>query len=69
VGGKPLDPDGTYTAVTNSYVIDRWKYNLGFEPQNTEVLDVVVFDAAVNEARTGPIVPPPNSRMIQIDEQ
>jgi 2',3'-cyclic-nucleotide 2'-phosphodiesterase (5'-nucleotidase family) len=69
VGGSLLRPEATYTAVTNSYVVDRWEYNLGFEPRNTEVLKLVVFEAAVNEARKGPIVPPPNPRMIRIDEQ
>jgi 5'-nucleotidase/UDP-sugar diphosphatase len=68
INGSLLRPEDTYTAVTNSYVADRWEYNLGFEPRNIEVLDLVVFDAAVNEARKGPIVPPPNPRMIRIDE-
>ena len=68
VGGSLLRPDATYVVVSNSYVVDRWEYNLGFEPKNTEALELVVFEAAVNEARKGPIVPPPNPRMIRIDE-
>ena len=63
-----LRPDATYMAVTNSYVVDRWEYNLGFQPREPEVLELVVFDAAVNESRKGPIVAPPNPRMIRIDE-
>ncbi len=68
VGGSLLRPDATYMAVTNSYVVDRWEYNLGFQPREPDVLELVVFDAAVNEARKGPIVAPPNPRMIRIDE-
>jgi len=67
VGDALLDPDARYTAATNSFVADRWKYNLGFEPQNLVSLDVTVFQAAMNMAANGPIVPPPNPRMVRID--
>jgi len=67
VGDTPVDPDGRYTAVTNSYVIDRWTYNLGFEPRKTEALQADILEAAVAMAARGPISPPPNPRMVRID--
>jgi 5'-nucleotidase/UDP-sugar diphosphatase len=67
VGGEPVDPDAVYTAATNSYVIDRWSHNLGFEPQDTVVLESTVFMAAQAMAAKGPIVPPPNPRMVRVD--
>jgi 2',3'-cyclic-nucleotide 2'-phosphodiesterase (5'-nucleotidase family) len=67
VGGRTVQPDDTYTAATNSYIIDRWSYNLGFEPRDTQVLAGTVFDAAQAMAAQGPIVPPPNPRMVRVD--
>jgi len=67
VGNTLLDPDGTYTVATNSFVADRWSYNLGFEPRNLVSEEITVFQAAVKLAGEGPIVPPPNPRMVHID--
>ena len=67
MGGKLVKPDGRYTAATNSYIIDRWSYNLGFEPRETEVMGGTVFEAAQAMAAKGPIVPPPNPRMVRVD--
>jgi 2',3'-cyclic-nucleotide 2'-phosphodiesterase (5'-nucleotidase family) len=67
VGGALVKPESSYSAATNSYVIDRWSYNLGFEPRETEVLDGTVFVAAQAMAAKGPIVPPPNPRMVRVD--
>ncbi len=67
VGGEAVEPDGSYTAATNSYIIDRWSYNLGFKPRETEELKGTVFDAAQAMAAKGPISPPPNPRMVRVD--
>ena len=67
VAGAPVKPESTYTAATNSYIIDRWAYNLGFKPRNTKVLSGTVFEAAQAMAAKGPIVPPPNPRMVRVD--
>jgi hypothetical protein len=67
VGGTRVKPDSSYSAATNSYIIDRWSYNLGFEPRETEVLDGTVFQAAQAMAAKGPISPPPNPRMVRVD--
>ena len=67
VGQKRLDPDSTYTASTNSFVSDRWSFNLGFEPSNLEKMNISVFEAATQLAMEGPIVPPPNPRMVRVD--
>jgi 5'-nucleotidase / UDP-sugar diphosphatase len=67
VGNAILDPDTTYTAATNSFVADRWNYNLGFEPRNLVSEEITVFQAAIKLAAQGPIVPPPNPRMVRID--
>jgi len=67
VGTTVIDPDATYTAATNSYIIDRWSYNLGFEPRNTVPMSGTVFEAAQAMAAKGPISPPPNPRMVRVD--
>jgi 5'-nucleotidase/UDP-sugar diphosphatase len=67
IGGEPLDPDGQYSAATNSYVVDRWSYNLGFEPRNATALSTGVFEAAVDIAGRGPVISPSNPRMVRID--
>ncbi len=67
VGGKTLEPDATYSVSTNSYVADRWRYNLGFQPLELTGIGKTVFEAAVERARTGPITPPTDSRMNRID--
>ena len=67
VGEKRLDPDSTYTASTNSFVAERWSFNLGFQPINLESLKVTVFEGAMQLAKDGPIVPPPNPRMVRLD--
>jgi 2',3'-cyclic-nucleotide 2'-phosphodiesterase (5'-nucleotidase family) len=67
VGGEVVAPDQVYTAATNSYIIDRWSYNLGFEPQHTEHMSGTVFEAAQAMAAEGPIAPPPNPRMVRVD--
>jgi 2',3'-cyclic-nucleotide 2'-phosphodiesterase (5'-nucleotidase family) len=63
VGETELDPDAIYTAATNSYVTDRWQYNLGFEPTNQVPQGLSVFEAAVARAQAGVIVSPSSPRM------
>jgi 2',3'-cyclic-nucleotide 2'-phosphodiesterase (5'-nucleotidase family) len=63
VGETELDPDAVYTAATNSYVTDRWQYNLGFEPTNQVPQGLTVFEAAVARAQAGVIVSPSSPRM------
>ena len=67
VGGQPVVPEARYTAATNSYVADRWKHNLGFEPSDLEPTGVTVFDASVERALSGPIIPPREPRVIRVD--
>ena len=67
VGEVALDPDAVYTAATNSYVTDRWQYNLGFEPTNQVLQGSTVFEAAVARAQAGAIVAPSNPRMTRVE--
>jgi 2',3'-cyclic-nucleotide 2'-phosphodiesterase (5'-nucleotidase family) len=65
VGGEPIDPDRVYTVSTNSYVADRWRYNLGFEPSGSVAVGKTVFEAALEKARLQPIAPPTDPRMVR----
>ena len=67
VGGQPLEPQKVYTVATNSYVADRWRYNLGFEPAQLKTAGTTVFEAAVDRAKAGPIKAPSDRRMKRID--
>ena len=67
VGEATLDPDAVYTAATNSYVTDRWQYNLGFEPTNQVLQGSTVFEAAVARAQAGVIVAPSDPRMTRVE--
>jgi 2',3'-cyclic-nucleotide 2'-phosphodiesterase (5'-nucleotidase family) len=67
VGEAALDPDAVYTVATNSYVTDRWQYNLGFEPTNQVLQGSTVFEAAVAQAQAGVIVAPSTPRMTRVE--
>lgn len=67
VSGSPLVPERMYTVATNSYVADRWQYNLGFEPMKLSLTGATVFEAAVDRAKAGPIKAPLDRRMKRID--
>jgi 2',3'-cyclic-nucleotide 2'-phosphodiesterase (5'-nucleotidase family) len=67
VDGEALDPASVYTVATNSYVADRWQYNLGFEPQGLKTVGMSVFEAAVARAKEGPISSSADPRMNRID--
>jgi 2',3'-cyclic-nucleotide 2'-phosphodiesterase (5'-nucleotidase family) len=65
VGGAPLDPARTYTAVTTSYIAEQWEKNLGVEPRNLQGTGRTDFDAAVEHAARGEVVAPTDARAVR----
>jgi hypothetical protein len=61
-----LDPAKTYTAASNSYVVEQWEKNMGVQPRNPEALGMSDFEAAVAWARTHPVADPGNPRAIRV---
>lgn len=66
VGGQPVEVDRTYTVATNSYVAEQWAHHLAFEPRNLRSTGEVVLDVAETAVRAGPVVPPPDARIVQV---
>ena len=67
VNGKPLDPDATYTAVSNSFVVERAdRYLAGAKPQAVVTLPRSDFDVLLDEVAKGPVVTPPRDRTVQV---
>lgn len=66
VGGEPVEPDRTYTIATNSYVAEQWKHHLAFEPRNLRSTGKVVLEVAEAAVRAGPVVPPPDARIVRV---
>jgi 2',3'-cyclic-nucleotide 2'-phosphodiesterase (5'-nucleotidase family) len=66
IGGELVDPDRTYTVATNSYVAEQWKHHLAFAPRNLRSTGKVVLEVAEAAVRAGPIVAPPDPRIVQV---
>ncbi len=45
LGTEILDPNRTYKVVSHDYVIGQWQKYLGFEPQNVQITEDLIFDA------------------------
>ena len=66
VGGEPVEPDRIYTVATNSYVAEQWGHHLAFEPRNLRSTGKVVLEVAEAAVRAGPVVPPPDARIVYV---
>ena len=67
VGGRTIEPSATYSVATNSYIVNQWSYNLGFEPEEQEGLETTTYEAAMARVEEGPISPPRELRMRRVE--
>lgn len=67
VGGQPVELQRRYVVATNSFVAEQWRSNMGVEPHGVVVLDITALEAAEAWVRQGPVVPPPDPRLVQVD--
>lgn len=57
IGGKPVEPDREYTGTSVDFIVPgNAKEYMGFEPSETDVIDVTVTGAAVDWIRAHPSV-------------
>ena len=66
VGGEIVEPGRTYTVATNSYVAEQWEHHLTFEPRELRSTGKVVLEVAEAAVRAGPVVPPPDPRIVRV---
>jgi hypothetical protein len=66
VNGAPLDLAKDYTVAASSYLTEQWQKHLGAEPRKVEAAGYNDFDAAVEFARSRPVVDPGDLRGVEV---
>lgn len=66
VNGIALDLAKDYTVAASSYLTEQWQKHIGAEPRKVEAAGYNDFDAAVEYARSRPVVDPGDIRGIEV---
>jgi 5'-nucleotidase/UDP-sugar diphosphatase len=66
VNSAPLDLAKDYTVAASSYLTEQWQKHLGAEPRKVEAAGYNDFDAAVEYARSRPVVDPGDLRGVEV---